>query len=156
MTTYAPSLLDKLILGNSRTGSALRLSAEQVKDSVARDIEMLLNTHPPYADEELLAFPEARNSLLTLGLIDISSMSLASDRDRQRISEAIGAALARHDQRLSEVEVGVRRPGGPGGSMVFTIRARLTLEPGTEDVSFDAILQPASQRYEVSRATGRS
>ena len=101
MDTYTPSLLDKLLGadgGNQRGGgTAPRFSVEQVKESVARDIEMLLNAHAPYDAEELRSLPLLDQSLLTLGLPDITSMSMASDRDRARITESLRKALSDHD-----------------------------------------------------------
>lgn len=157
MDTYSPSLLDKLLgVGSgARDGTALRLSVEQVKDSVARDIEMFLNAHQSYSAEDLRGMPKAARSLLTLGLIDISSMSLASDNDRRRISGAIREGLMTHDRRLGNVEVGVRQSSASTTTLSFTIRAQLLLRPNSEHVVFDAVLQPGSQRYDVCEADKR-
>ena len=157
MNTYAPSLLDKLLGAGpaARDGTTLRFSMEQVKDSVARDIEMLLNAHQSYSVEELVGLPNVARSLLTLGLVDISSMSLASDNDRKRITEAIRDGLMTHDHRLTNVEVTVRPLPGSSSSLTFSIRARLMLRPNTEHVMFDAVLQPNSKRYEVAKADHR-
>jgi type VI secretion system protein ImpF len=157
MDTYSPSLLDKLLGtgGDVRDGTALRMSVEQVKDSVARDIEMFLNAHQNHSSEELRGMPNAARSVLTLGLIDISSMSLSSATDRRRITDAIREGLMTHDRRLSNVEVGVREASGSTTNLSFTIRAQLMLRPNSEHVVFDAVLQPASQRYDVSKADKR-
>lgn len=155
MNNFAPSLLDKL-LGDSVSprghGTAPRLSAAQVKDSVARDIEMLLNTHASFHPDELTTLPLVGRSLLTLGLADISAMSMASDRDRQRITEALRRALADHDRRLTQVEVRVREATTAAPGLAFSIHARLALSAGVEPVSFDAVLHPGSHRYAVSHA----
>lgn len=155
MNTFAPSLLDKL-LGEGMAlrggGTSPRFTVEQVKDSVARDIEMLLNTHSPFELSELEGFPLVGQSLLTLGLTDISSMSMASDRDRQRITEALRKALADHDRRLTQVEVKVRPAQAGQAGLAFSIHAKLLLNPNVEPVSFDAVLQPGSNRYAVSKA----
>jgi len=159
MSHYAPSLLDKLLgtegHGPGR-GAAMRLNADQVKESVARDIEALLNAHACLGDETLAGFPQAARSLLSLGLIDISSLSMSSDRDRQRVQAAIVRALADHDQRLRDVEVQVLESRQPGAALCFTIRAKLLLNPDVEPVAFDAVLQPGSNRYAVSRSDRRS
>jgi len=156
MNTFAPSLLDKL-LGEGTAlrggGTSPRFTVEQVKDSVARDIEMLLNTHAPYELSELEGLPLVGQSLLTLGLTDISAMSLASDRDRHRITEALRKALADHDKRLTQVEVRVRESQAGMAGLMFSIRAKLLLNPNVEPVSFDAVLQPGSNRYAVTQAT---
>ena len=155
---YSPSLLDKLLddAPSGRDGAVTRHTVDQVKDSVARDIEMLLNAHPAYEPDELTQAPLSAQSLLTLGLVDISSMSLASDHDRRRINEAIRRALTTHERRLSDVEVKVRAGTGPRANLTFLIRAKLVLHPHAEPVLFDAVLQPGSKRYQVSQADQRA
>ena len=157
MDSFSPSLLDKLLGTGAGGGSGTtqRYSVEQVKDSVARDIEMLLNAHQTFSPDELQGMPHAARSLLTLGLVDISSLSMASDNDRRRITDAIREGLMAHDKRLSNVEVGVREVSGSANNLTFTIRAHLLLRPNTERVTFDAVLQPGSKRYDVSKVDHR-
>ena len=157
MDSFSPSFLDKLLgAGADNGGTTQRYSVEQVKDSVARDIEMLLNAHQNFSADDLPGLPNVARSLLTLGLVDISSMSLSSDRDRHRITEAIRHGLMTHDPRLSNVEVAVREVAGSGSQLTFTIRAHLHLRPSTEHVVFDAVMQPGSKRYDVSKADKRA
>jgi type VI secretion system protein ImpF len=154
MQTYAPSLLDKLFASEARAtarGMAPRMTAEQIKESVARDIETLLNARPGLNADDVARFPNAARSLLTFGLIDIASMSLASDNDRRHITDAIRRTLADHEPRLSQVEVSVHEAAMVGAGLRFSIRAKLCLNPATEPVAFDAVLHPGSQRYAVSR-----
>jgi type VI secretion system protein ImpF len=162
MSTFVPSLLDKL-LGegtgtrgsggpHSSSGAGVRFSIKGIKDSVARDIELLLNAHAPYTAAELVDLPLLRQSLLTLGLPDISSLSMASDRDRAQITEALRKALADHDKRLTQVDVRVRQQAPGEAGLAFAIRAQLTVKPNREAVSFDAVMQPGSQRCSVSEA----
>lgn len=158
MNHYAPSLLNKLLGQTGDAGGRAvspRLSAEQVKDSVARDIEMLLNAHAPFNPAELESLPLVSGSILTLGLGDLSPLSLASDRDRKQITEAIRRALTEHDGRLTQVEVRVRESKVAMGGLTFSIRARLQLQPDAQAVIFDAVLQPGSHRYAVSKSDGR-
>jgi type VI secretion system protein ImpF len=158
MDSYSPSLLDKLLPfdAGDAGGVHLRHSKERIKDGVARDIEMLLNCRASDTREELQHLPNVARSHLTMGLVDISSMSLASDRDRQRITDAIKNALLVHDGRLTQVEVTVVAPGDGSQRLVFAIRANLMLRPDAEPVSFDAVLQPGSNRYEVSKGGRRA
>lgn len=156
--THAPSLLDKL-LGDAHEdtrGVLARFTVDRVKASVARDVEHLLNTHASY-DPEALAerYPHVASSLVTLGLVDISALSLASDKDRERIRDCLRDALLRQDARLSDVDVQVREDRSATSRLAFNIRAKLQLGAGVEPVAFDAVLHPGSQRYEVSPAEAR-
>lgn len=158
MNGYNPSLLDKLLGTPTMArgkGASPRMSVEQIKDSVARDIELLLNTHASFDPDQMDGLPHASRSLLTLGLPDISTMSLASDKDRQRLTNAIRRTLADHDRRLTQVEVRVRENTAVGSGVGFSIKARLLLDLNAEPVTFDAVMQPGSNRYAVSKSDGR-
>jgi type VI secretion system protein ImpF len=66
---------------------------QQITDSVARDLETLLNARPSIEAGPAADHPLAARSLLTFGLTDLSALNVASDRDRLRITEAIRRAL---------------------------------------------------------------
>lgn len=154
MDYFTPSLLDKLLGADSdgsQRSTSPRWSIEQIKESVAKDIEALLNARPGFDVEDLEDFPHAERSLLTYGLTDITALNVASDRDRLRITESIRRSLATHEPRLVQVEVLVRETAKVGEGLCFSIRARLQLNPSAEPVAFDAMLQPGSNRYAVSR-----
>jgi type VI secretion system protein ImpF len=156
--TYSPSLLDKL-LGDAlegQRGVLARFNIERMKDSVARDIEHVLNTHASYSAEDLAGFPLAAKSVVSLGLVDITSLSMSSDRDRDRISANIRDALTRQDARLRDVDVSVREDRSAHAKLAFSIRAKLLLHPDSEPVAFDAVLHPGSQRYEVAQSDIRA
>lgn len=154
MNLFSPSLLDKLLSADTTApgrGTAPRLSVEQVKESVARDIEMLLNARPNFEPSRLVNHPNAARSLLAFGLTDIASLGMASDGARQRIKESIHRSISDHEPRLEQVEVVVHDSEGIGRGLRFSIHARLRLTPSTEPVAFDAVLHPGSHRYAVSR-----
>ena len=152
---YLPSLLDRLTEGSSPAAQASdpRYSMDQMKETVGRDIEAILNSRPAWCPEELARFPHAAKSVITLGLPDISSLSLGSDADRRTIVEGIRSALLRGDSRLSSVQVSVRETTSatPVDRLVFSIRANVRLNPGTEAVNFDAVMRPGSSLYEVRK-----
>jgi type VI secretion system protein ImpF len=152
MDRFVPSLFDKLLgaVGEAPSGTALTVGMAQVKACVARDIETLLNARPAHVPGSLQGLEHASQSLLGYGLPDISTASLASDRDRARIVAAIARALQDHEPRLTGVQVAVREGAQPGAGLCFSIHAQLRLTPGTEPVAFDAVLHPGSQRYAVS------
>jgi type VI secretion system protein ImpF len=155
MNLFAPSLLDKLLATDVDAhgrGATPRMTVEQVKESLARDIETLLNARPSFEPRQMVGYPHVAHSLLTFGLTDISSLSVASDRDRLHITESIRRSLADHEQRLVQVEVTVNDSAEVGAGLRFAIRAKLKLTPSTEPVAFDAVLHPGSHRYAVTRS----
>lgn len=152
MNRFVPSLLDKL-LGTPQEypgASPHGVGIAQIKAAVARDIETLLNTRPGYMPSQLVGFEQATHSLLTFGLVDISPLSLGSDRDRSAIVQAITRALLDHEPRLREVRVTVREGTPIGVGLCFAIHAQLQLQRSSEPVAFDAVLQPGCNRYAVT------
>lgn len=154
MSNIEPSLLDKLFDENPRqpaSGSFKHLSHEQYKDSVARDIESLLNSRYVLDEELVDSYPECRVSLLSYGIRDFAGLSLASSRDRAYICGSLEQAISRHDQRLTSINVVLNNNQKTTGALQFSINALLILHPSREPISFDAMLQPSTLQYSVSR-----
>ena len=154
MKGFEPSLLDKLFDDAPRatTGGVFKaISLEQYKESVARDLEGLLNCRSAFAEDELDAFPNCRRSMMTYGLGDFSGLSLANGHHRAEICRSLEQSIARHEPRLHNVQVSLQGNGRGPGTLHFTIHALLDLHPAREPVSFDAMLQPNTFQYSVSR-----
>jgi type VI secretion system protein ImpF len=157
MSSFEPGLLEKLFDDRARspTTAVLRsLSAEEVKSGVARDLEALLNTRMVFSEDMLAGFPECKRSILTYGLSDFSGLSLASHYDRAFVCRSIEYAIERHEPRLKEVVVALDLSRQETtGSLRLTITAILTLPGLREPVNFDALLQPATLQYAVTRGS---
>lgn len=158
MTGFEPGLLDKLF-DDDRRGPAspvLRnFSLEEIKNVVARDLEALLNTRMVFTDELLESFPECKRSVMTYGLNDFSGLSLASFYDRSFICRSLELAISRHEPRLRNVVVRLEVGGQASTSVLyFSISALLTLPALKEPVNFDALLQPTTLQYSVTRGAG--
>jgi len=156
MKGLEPSLLEKLLDDAPKSPAAAgnifkAVSLEQYKESIARDLEGLLNSRAAFDEEGLSAFPNCKQSLMTYGLGDFSAMSLANAYDRAAICRSLEQAVARHERRLRNVSVKLEVGAQFGGGLHFTIHALLDLEPAREPVSFDAMLQPSTLQYSVSR-----
>ena len=156
---FEPSLFDKLFERHSPLGSASTvrtLSLDELKHSMAGDLEALLNTRMTFSEAVMGPFPECASSMLTYGLNDFSACSLASSDDREFICESIQRAIARHEPRLKDVEVMLALHERAVSALNFTIRALLVLHPAQELVNFDAQLQPSTHRYSVARTRGKA
>lgn len=156
MKGLEPSLLEKLFDDNPRSAGAgsmfKSISLEQYKDSIARDLEGLLNSRAAFQESDMAEFPNCRQSVLTYGLGDFSAMSLANAYDRAAICRSLEEAVGRHERRLKNVSVQLDAGNQFAGGLHFTIHALLDLEPAREPVSFDAMLQPSTLQYQVTRA----
>ncbi len=153
MKGFAPGLLERLMgeHGAPAGGGAARLSVEQLKDSVARDLEALLNTRQAVPEQALAAYPQARHSILNYGLADFAGLCLTSAADREAVCASLKAAIEIHEPRLTEVSASLELESGSVNRLHFVIKARLALHPSSEPVNFDAVLQPSSLRYSISK-----
>lgn len=152
MKGFEPSLLDKLFDDDpreTRGGTFKRLSSEEFKDSVARDIEALLNNRFVVDEAQLKDYPECQRSLVTYGINDFSGRSLASSVDRAYICRSLELAISRHEQRLVNVRVALNQEQRSTGALRFSISALLVIHPSREPISFDAMLQPSTLQYSV-------
>ncbi|MBX3618832.1 MAG: type VI secretion system baseplate subunit TssE [Rhizobacter sp.] len=151
---YAPSFLDKLIHRslNERPGEVLPgLSLDELKDSVAADLEALLNTRSAFGEDEQREFPLSARSIANYGVADFASRSLSSGLDRDFICQSIQQSIERQDGRLRNVNVSLEGEGYAFNRLNFTIRATLRVSDVGEQVSFDARFEPSVQRYSVAR-----
>lgn len=151
---YAPSFLDKLIHKslNERPGEVLPgLSLDELKDSVAADLEALLNTRCALSEDEQQHYPLSARSVANYGVADFASRSLCSGLDRDFICQAIQRAIERQDGRLRAITVSLQAEAGAFNRLNFTIRATLRVSDVGEHVSFDARFEPTLQRYSVAR-----
>lgn len=128
------------------------ISIDQLKDSVARDVEAILNTRCGLTEGALSCFPAVRQSVLSFGLRDFVSLSLAKEGDRELICEDIRRALVKHEPRLSDPQVSVLVRDDASQKLHFSIQALLITREANELVNFDAILHPNNLQYQVSKA----
>lgn len=155
MKRFEPSFLDKLYDDEPHqpASAAMRqLSLDELKGTVARDLEAILNARITLTERDLEAHSECRKSVLTYGLNDFSGLSLANDYDRAFICNSIQQAIARHEPRLREVQVKFELNQQSTNALYFAIQALLVVHPAEEPVNFDAMLQPSTLQYSVTRA----
>jgi type VI secretion system protein ImpF len=155
MNGFAPGLFDRLMATHAPatpSGTLLRLSLKEMKDSVARDLENLLNTRSVIPQSLLEKYPECGKSIVTYGLNDFAGLSLASTDDRAYICRCLEKAIARHEPRLRNVQASLEVREGAINRLNFAIAALLVLNSAQEPVNFDAVLQPSSLHYTISLA----
>lgn len=152
---FEPSLLDKLFDTAPRSAVQRRHGIEALKDSVAADLEALLNARATISAEAIEGFPLAASSVAGFGLCDFAGLSLDSVPDRKRICAGICQAIAAHEPRLLDVRVTLRIERRTINALFFDITAILAVRPAHEPVSFDAMLQATTLRYSVSKPRGQ-
>lgn len=158
MKRFEPGLLDKLFDDDPRgqaSATVRSLSLDELKNAVARDLESILNTRIALTEEMLAGLPECGQSVLTYGLNDFAGLSLASHTDRTFICQSIQRAIERHEPRLQKVKVALELNEQSTNVLNFAIQALLVVHPLQEPVNFDALLQPSTLQYSVSRTRAK-
>src|SRR5664279_5710798 len=139
-----PSLIDRLIdldpANSSDPSSTRSQSVRQLKLTLRRDLEWLLNTRriPEEAPE---AYVNVSHSLYHYGLPDVTSLSLNSPRDKGRLLRTIETALADFEPRLTGVRVRTVDGGSAPRVLRFQIEGLLEMDPAPEQIFFDTTLQ---------------
>ena len=146
------SILDRLIdnePGITRESASSRsTNLKQVKESVRRDLEWLLNTRETVG-EHIADLPELRRSLATYGLPDFTGFGTNDLSDQKKMQLAIQNAIKFFEPRLQDVQVTLQPSHSNDRLLHFRIDARLRVDPAPEPISFDTVLQLTSGEYEV-------
>ncbi|WP_445659870.1 type VI secretion system baseplate subunit TssE [Acinetobacter sp. F16] len=126
------------------------ISLQQLRESVASDLEDLLNSRMAKLDDLIDDFPLAKQSILQFGIIDFVGLSTANPTDRDKICQSIEQSIAAHEPRLRQIKVEMLLDGHNMGALCLSIQAYLNIYPLFEPVIFDALLKPITQQYVIS------
>lgn len=124
-------------------------SVRQLKSSLRRDLDWLLNTRrtPEAVGSE---YQEVERSVFNYGIPDLTSLSWQSERDRQRLGRIIEVALEIFEPRLRRVRVvPIGEISGTSFVLRFQIEGMLQMSPAPEHISFDTVLQVSTGEYQV-------
>ena len=147
-----PSVLDRLLDFEPEVSReplpSRQKSLRQLKQSMRRDLEWLLNTRfvPEEIPEEL---PNARCSVLAFGLPDFTHTSIKSPSDQSRITRLLAEAIEYFEPRLQDVLITVDPTTTGERTIHFRIDAQLLVEPAPEQISFDTHMHLSSGAYTV-------
>ncbi len=151
-TKVVASILDRLIDDDPTGIEALPVrlqDLQQLKASVARDLEALLNTRQELFNQSAADFPEVDRSIVTYGLPDFSAFNLRSQRDRQAVQREVENAILKFEPRLAEVRVSLEPLKEHDRNVRFRVDALLKMDPALASVSFDTVLRLNTQEYVV-------
>jgi type VI secretion system protein ImpF len=151
------SLLDRLIdldRGSSvDPPSTWGQSVRQLKATLCRDLEWLLNTRKP-----LVEVPSGCDnldaSLLVYGISDISSLSRENLDQQAKLVKEVERAVGTFEPRLANVKVSIAAAekgaeGGPVRELRFVVEGMLRIDPEPEHVVFDTVLEVQTGDYHV-------
>lgn len=122
------------------------LDQKQLKASVRRELERLLNTRCSIPLHQL---GEEERSVVNYGIPDFSSLSPHNDNDHALIATIIGQTIAAFEPRLRQVRVEVGPASGAESALWLNINAELSVGLFAEPVSFPVILNSKSGTAEM-------
>ncbi len=148
------SILDRLIdhePGLSREPVQYCLvSIGQIKASVVRDLENLLNTR-----RQILILPveysQVNDSLFVYGLQDFTSKNPGSPFVKQQLRQDIEKTISQFEPRLKNVSVHLETTAQNKRTLRFRIKGMLVIEPVAEPVTFDTYFDANKGEYIISR-----
>ena len=144
-----PSVLDRLIDDDPQISTDIERSRAQLlrdlKQSVRRDLQNLLNTHLPWhALPE--SYSELEQSVLNYGLPNFNTLGVSSEDQRKEFAKIIESTIARFETRLKNISVdSVENSDSADRTLRLKIKALLYVEPELEPIAFQSVLEPASQ-----------
>lgn len=123
-------------------------SLRELKQSVQRDLEWLLNTRVFLGniDERL---EEVNKSVAVYGLPDFTGVSAKSHLEQSRMTKAIETAIKNFEPRFLDLRVTLEPISTTDKSLRFRIEANLNMEPTPEPVAFDTVLQVGGSEFKV-------
>lgn len=145
---FRTTLFDRLLPETEQNYQGISL--EQLRESVASDLEDLLNSRMAKLDDLIDDFPLVKQSILQFGIIDFVGLSTANPTDRDKICQSIEQSIAAHEPRLRQIKVEMLLDGHNMGALCLSIQAYLNIHPLFEPVIFDALLKPTTQQYVIS------
>lgn len=146
------SLLDRLLDLDPRSPqdavSGAVASVQEVKASVQRDLEELLNARNSHADLPR-EYVEAGPSVLAYGLPDFTILNLANPADQNRLRQHVERCIAIFETRLTGVTVTILPAAATDRTLRLRIEALLAIEPATEPVAWDVTIPHQTFQCEV-------
>lgn len=151
ISSLEPTLFDKLFSDSQVMAARATLSIEQLKDSVARDLEFLLNTRSVLSCEGRCFNVGVKESVISYGLTDFAGLCLSNVNDRAKICRSLETVIGQHEPRLRNIKVNIEFRKTSINALYFSIDAMLVLPEDREPVLFGALFRPASLQYSVQR-----
>ena len=151
------ALFDRLLQGDSiETDRNPDRAMRELRESVRRDLEILLNTRPRHLpfDEGL---EELRQSILYFGLSELQGQHLATPAQQVQFQAHLQAIIARFEPRFRELRVELSTVEDSRERVLrFQIHAVLVTDTTAEPVSFDTTIDPVTGSLTVRDTRSRT
>ena len=151
-TRVTSSVLDRLLdyepKAVKESPKSRSKSLAELKQSVRRDLEWLLNTRQYIGNvEENLE--EVNKSVAVYGLPDFTGISAKSHTELKRLTRSVENALKIFEPRFLNLKVTLEPISNIERLLKFRIEAQLNIDPSPEPIAFDTVLQLGSGDFKV-------
>jgi type VI secretion system protein ImpF len=120
----------------------------EMRDSVRRDIENLLNTR-----QRCRGWPDGlgdlEQSLVNYGIPDFTGTDLSADERREEFRATIETVLRNYEPRFASVSVMMLTGDRLDRTLRFRIEALIRADPMPEPIVFDSYVDPATRSFAV-------
>lgn len=148
-----PSVLDRLIdldpQEKQEAPKSRSASLEDLRQSVRRDLEWLLNTRCHF-DSDIESLEETKKSVAFYGLPDIMGVNAKNNAEQVRLTKSLETAIRTFEPRFLNLKVSMESIGTVERQLKFRIEANLDVEPTPEPIVFDTILETGSGEFTLS------
>jgi type VI secretion system protein ImpF len=148
-----PSVVDRLLDFEPNVSTEVpksrAKSLRELKTSVRRDLEWLLNTRR-YVGEIAENLEEVNKSVAIYGLPDFTGASAKNINEQKRLVKQIEATIKIFEPRFLDLKVTLEQSNSLERALRFRIDARLDVEPSPEPISFDTVFQFGSSEFSVT------
>jgi type VI secretion system protein ImpF len=148
-----PSILDRLIddepHNQTEHDPGQHQLLKQLRDSVRRDLENLLNTRY-YIIKPSDSYNELDKSLLNYGLPDLATVNILDTKKRDDFTKTLETTLIEYEPRFKSVRVSyLDNKDSLDRTLHFRIDAEIFAEPLPEVVVFDSVLESVTRTVSV-------
>lgn len=138
-------LFDRLLQGDSiETDRNADSAMRELRESVRRDLEILLNTRPAKTVSST-GMEELAVSVLSYGLPGLQNQNLATPAQQEAFRKQLETTIQRFEPRFRELTVElVGRDSSLERTLRFRMRAVLQADATNETVVYDTVVDPAT------------
>lgn len=148
-----PSVLDRLLDYSPRElqepASERSTSMRDVRTSVRRDLEWLLNTRC-HMEDLGDANMEAKKSVAFFGLPDFTGLSAKNVNEQKRLTKALETSIKIFEPRFRDLKITMEPADKVDRQLKFKIEARLQFQGASEPIAFDTVLQVGNGGFSVN------
>lgn len=145
---FKTTLFERLLADSEQNERGISL--QKLRESVASDLEDLLNSRMSLLNGVIDDFPLVKQSVMQFGIIDFVGLSTANPTDRDKICQSIEQSITAHEPRLKQIKVTMLSDGHNMGALSLSVQAYLNIQPLFEPVILDVLLKPTTQHYVIS------